>query len=215
MEKKFWFERWKKNEIGFHESEVTPLLARHYGALSLDKGNCVFVPLCGKSLDMGWLVSKGYRVVGVELCKEAVIQLFLMLEVTPEIKSVNGMSCYSAENIDVYVGDIFQLTQEMIGSVNAVFDRGSLVALPDETRVQYSRHITDITVGAPQLLISYDYDQGLRAGPPFSVDEDEINLHYGDVYDACCLASHRVESKFGVSGEIREMVWLLKTRKSG
>lgn len=45
----------------------------------------VFVPLCGKSLDIGYLASLGYRVVGVELSELAVEQLFRSLGITPQV----------------------------------------------------------------------------------------------------------------------------------
>ena len=67
MEAKFWHDRWVSNEIGFHKNEANPLLVNYVDKLSLGKGSRVFLPLCGKTLDIGWLLSRGFRVAGAEL----------------------------------------------------------------------------------------------------------------------------------------------------
>jgi len=60
------------------------------------------------------------------------------------------------------------------------------------------------------LLISFDYDQTLLAGPPFSVVDAEINRHYGSAYTPTVLA--RVDVAGGLKGKCpaKEIVWLLK-----
>ena len=63
MEHDFWHDRWESNRIGFHESAPNPLLTEHFPALSVPNSGRVFVPLCGKTLDIGWLLSQGQRVV--------------------------------------------------------------------------------------------------------------------------------------------------------
>src|SRR3546814_12861307 len=54
----------------------SPLLEKHWPSLGLATGSRVFVPLCGKSLDMAWLAARGHRVLGVELSPLAVGQFF-------------------------------------------------------------------------------------------------------------------------------------------
>ena len=67
MKEEYWHQRWQSNEIGFNQSQPNELLRRFFNVLNLKPGNRVFVPLCGKSVDMLWLASQGYEVVGVEL----------------------------------------------------------------------------------------------------------------------------------------------------
>jgi hypothetical protein len=50
----------------------SPLLVPHFKALSLPEGGRVFLPLCGKTLDIHWLLTGGYRVSGAELRKIAI-----------------------------------------------------------------------------------------------------------------------------------------------
>src|SRR3546814_2467047 len=76
MDPDFWQQRWRDNRIGFHRDGVLPLLEKHWPSLGLATGSRVFVPLCGKSLDMAWLAARGHRVLGVELSPLAVGQFF-------------------------------------------------------------------------------------------------------------------------------------------
>ncbi|MDE1462439.1 thiopurine S-methyltransferase [Spartinivicinus poritis] len=189
MDPNYWLQRWKQNEIGFHESEANPLLVKHFKALSLAKNSRIFVPLCGKTLDIGWLLTNGYRIAGAELSEQAIAELFMELAVEPKISVIGEIKHYSAKNLDIFVGDIFNISIEMLGSINAVYDRAALVALPKEMRKQYTAHLLRITNKAPQLLISFEYDQKLMEGPPFSVSNKEVSQHYGGSYDLTLIES--------------------------
>ena len=212
MDEQFWLQKWEVNQIGFHNSEAHPLLVAHLGALSLAKGSRVFLPLCGKTRDIHWLLANGFRVAGAELSPIAVEQLFAELGVAPEIATAGTLTRYSAGGIDIFVGDIFALSRDMLGPVDAVYDRAALVALPEVMRGRYAAHLVEITDRAPQLLISFDYDQSLLDGPPFSVDRVEVNRHYAERYDLTLLGSPDVEG--GLKGKLaaKEDVWLLKRR---
>lgn len=207
MDANFWLQRWETNMIGFHQSEVNPLLVAHFETLSLAPGSRVFVPLCGKTLDIAWLLSNGYQVAGAELSELAITQLFAELDIKPEISDLGAMKHYRADHIDIFVGDIFDLTRQMLGSVDAVFDRAALVALPGNIRTLYAKHLIEITGSAPQLLITYAYDQTLRQGPPFSVDTQEVNQHYQADYATEPLVSLDV-----MGGVAKETIWLLKQK---
>ncbi|WNV06261.1 thiopurine S-methyltransferase [Candidatus Methylospira mobilis] len=210
MDTSFWIRKWEKNEIAFHECEANPLLVKYFKELSLVKGSRVFLPLCGKTLDIHWLLSNGYCVAGAELSKIAIQQLFEELGVIPKIKGVGELDHYSTNNVDIFVGDIFDLSREMLGPVDAIYDRAALVALPEKMRNQYAVHLTNITDKAPQLLICYEYDQSVLEGPPFSVNHEEVNKIYGDSYDLKFMESTNVLD--GLKGQCaaKENVWLLK-----
>ncbi len=210
MDASFWHQKWGKNEIAFHESEANPLLVKYFKELSLTKGSRVFLPLCGKTLDIPWLLSNGYRVVGAELSQIAIEQLFLGLGVEPKISNIGEVDHYSAENIDIFVGDIFHLTSKLLGSVNAIYDRAALVALPEEMRNQYTTHLIEITDKAPQLLICYEYDQSLMDGPPFSISNEEVNRHYKGSYDLTLIVSTDLPGGLRGKYAAKENVWLLK-----
>lgn len=193
MEADFWHERWENAQIGFHEGEVNRMLAAHLGALSIAPGSRIFLPLCGKTRDIAWLLAKGYRVVGAELSEIAVQQLFDELPLVPKVTRTGPLKRYAAEGIDILVGDIFDLTPEVLGPVDAVFDRAALVALPEEMRGRYTNHIATVTQRAPQLLVTFEYDQSVMKGPPFSLSQSEIEDRYGAHYDITLLADAEVQ----------------------
>ena len=210
MEASYWQQKWEKNEIAFHQPEANPLLVKYFNELSLEKNSRVFLPLCGKTLDISWLLFNGYRVVGAELSKTAIEQLFTELDVEPKISAVGEMAHYSAKNIDIFVGNIFDLSSNMLGKVDAVYDRAALVALPEKTRSCYTTHLIEITGKVPQLLICYEYNQNLMEGPPFSINKEELNQHYKDKYALTLLATTDITG--GLKGQCaaKELVWLLK-----
>jgi len=210
MEASFWHAKWEKSEIGFHQDEVNPFLRQYFGELSLPRGSRVFVPLCGKTRDIPWLLASGYRVAGAELSRLAVEQLFADLGLEPSVSQIGPLTHFAADNIDIYNGDIFELTGSELGQVNAVYDRAALVALPSDMRDRYACHLAGITKQAPQLLITYAYDQSLQEGPPFSVSAEEVRRLYGQSFDLALLAS--VDIPGGLKGKCpaQEHVWILK-----
>lgn len=209
MDAEFWKQRWESNQIGFHEPATNPLLLAHFDKLSLAKGSRVFVPLCGKSLDIHWLLANGYRVAGAELSEIAVRQLFEELKVKPRIEKAGALEHYSAPGIEVFVGNIFELTATRLCTIDAIYDRAALVALPPAVRPKYTAHLRDITTNAPQLLICYEYDQTVVNGPPFSISADEVKEHYREHYTVTLLKSLNVPG--GMKGKCPaiEHVWLL------
>jgi thiopurine S-methyltransferase len=210
MDLDFWRQKWEKNEIAFHQSKPNPVLVKYFKELKLVEDSRVFLPLCGKTLDIGWLLSQGYRVAGAELSKLAIEHLFLGLGLEPEISKIGNVSRYSATNIDIFVGDIFDLSNEVLGRVDAIYDRAALIALPEEVRNRYAKHLLEITDTAEQLMISLEYDRSLMDGPPFSVDSDEVNRHYKDAYNLKLLGSRSIPGGLKGICAATENAWLLK-----
>lgn len=210
MEADFWHQRWHNGQIGFHKNTVNPLLARHFSRLALPAGKRVFVPLCGKSLDLGWLRRSGYHVIGAELSELAVEQLFEQLGLKPSVSRVGRCTHYRADHIDIFVGDVFDLDAATVGTVDAVYDRAALVALPPAMRERYSTHLVALTEAAPQLLICFAYDQQRMDGPPFSITPDKVEHHYAAHYELTQLDCQPVDGglKNGTV-EALEYVWLL------
>lgn len=108
------------------------------------------------------------------------------------------------------MGDIFALSAEILGEVDAVYDRAALVALPETLRQQYTAHLIQLTHRAPQLLICYEYDQGVMSGPPFSVNDEEVKQHYAAPYHISLLDSVAVEGGLRGQCDAVEDVWLLQ-----
>ena len=208
MDREFWLMKWQNNETGFHEKDANPNLTKNFHHLGLTADQRIFVPLCGKTLDISWLISQGIDVVGAELSELAIKQLFAQLDVTPDITSVGELTRYESHGVTIYGGDIFALTPEVLGHVDGVYDRAALVALPFEMRRRYTTHLRNITGHAPQLLITFDYDQAQMDGPPFSVISNEVEQHYIDHFGITLLHGHDIHLKGKVHAQ--EMVWYLR-----
>ncbi|WP_110647502.1 thiopurine S-methyltransferase [Salinicola peritrichatus] len=180
MEHSFWRSRWQNDQLGFHLSFVHPILKRNLPAYALPPRARIFLPLCGKTLDIGWLLGQGYRVIGAELSELAVSQLFDELDVTPEFSAWVGGQCWCHGKLMVFQGDIFRLTAEDLGPVDMVYDRAALVALPPAMRPAYAEQILALAGTAPQLLITFEYDPAEKDGPPFPVLPEEVERLYGE-----------------------------------
>ncbi len=209
MNPDFWHERWNENRIGFHEADSNPMLSEFFDRLSLKPGGRIFVPLCGKSNDLHWLSAQGYTVVGIEL-NQLAVETFFAHEVGTEITEQGACRLYKSNNIEIFVGDFFDLSDEMLGPIDAIYDRAALVALPASMRGRYVDHLANITKTAPQLLISFDYDQALMKGPPFSVPSAEIANLYDGVYRHKLLSSQEITGKLEEKCQGSENAWLLE-----
>lgn len=210
MDATFWRDRWARNQIGFHEPQANPLLVAHFGSLSLPAAARILVPLCGKSLDIPWLLSRGHPVVGVELSEIAVRQLFAILGVTPMVTANDKYTRYSASDIDILQGDFFDLCDSDVGPIGAVYDRAALIALPESMRSRYAAHLEQLAHRATQLLVTLRYEQHLVAGPPFCVAGSEVAALYRDTYRPTLLASADVSGGLKGKYPATEEVWLLQ-----
>lgn len=188
MHPDFWHQRWHDNQIGFHQDAPTPLLLQHWPTLDLPAGSCVFVPLAGKSLDMPWLAARGHRVLGVELSQVAVEQFFAEHGLVPVIRTSRYGSHYSANNIELICGDVFALDTDILSGCDGVFDRAALIALPPEIRERYAAGLySQLPPGCRGLLITLEYPQAEKAGPPFSVAQAEVRTLYARDWDVATL----------------------------
>lgn len=184
MEKAFWHQRWEFNEIGFNQAQPNELLTQYFSMLNLKQGSRVFVPLCGKSIDMLWLANQGYEVVGVELSTIACDAFFKENKISVEVRQVGKFTVYQSERITLFAGDIFDLNKQLLGAIDAVFDRAALIALPHDLRQRYVAFTGSLLEPVtPIFLISGTYNQNEMVGPPFSVDENEVMALYGDHFN--------------------------------
>ena len=215
MDIEFWKQRWQQDQIGFHLNSVNSHLLNHWLNLDLVPGSTVFVPLCGKSLDLVWLANQGHHVLGVECSEQAVKAFFSGNKLPVQQAEYKGFHVYNSDRITILQGDFFDLDASLLEDVNAVYDRASLIALPESMRDQYARQLQDILPSAAQLvLITLMYDQSLMPGPPFSVSEDEVSRHYAHRYSISLLYQEDIllqEPRFGQQGldYLTESVFLL------
>ena len=219
MTPEFWKNAWQKSQTNFTQKKPNPMLMHNFKALNTFKNGRVFVPLCGKSVDMLWFTSQGFDVIGVELSEIAVTQFFtendLQATVSPHPTTPN-LTCYQTEHqeqtLKIWVGDIFDLSPIDIGKIDAVYDRGALVALPDikpdNLRTRYTQKIMALSNKASQLLLSFAYDGEKHRSdnhknlPPFLVTRFQLEQYYAEYYEINLIAEEKVDyvSTAGDSG---------------
>ena len=202
MEPSFWHERWRTGVIPFHQGKVNQMLERWFETLELDAGIEIFVPLCGKAYDMRWLLDQQFRVLGVELSDIAAGDFFTENKLPLTRRQGERYGIFEGPNIRILCGDIFDLDSPDMATVGGVYDRASLVALPETSRGRYADHlITHLPAGVPMLLVSFEYDARRMNGPPFSVAEAEVRSLYESRYTVRQLESMEVIDKMPIFRE--------------
>jgi thiopurine S-methyltransferase len=180
VQPEFWQERWRAAQTGFHQFSVERNLQAFWPTLKLAANAGVFVPLCGKSLDLEWLRERGHAVSGVEISTIAVEAFFMERGILARRRVLGEFDLYEAESLRLFRGDFFALTPALLGNAAAIYDRGALISWIPEMRARYVQHILALTTrGAQTLLIVVEFPQAQMAGPPFPVTEDDIERLYG------------------------------------
>lgn len=203
----FWKDRWVDNKIGWHESDVNEALQK-YGELFIpnllnaDASVCtnpvrVFVPLCGKTVDMAYLASNPAvsQVVGVdgilkalETFAEEQPRLEIKRSVVPTDDDDDDTDKYDrlkGTKIELLRGDFFELdATHTAGRFDVIFDRASLVAIDPSLREKYVAVMGQLLQRAGKIFLvtvernSGDPEFDAKAGPPFSVPEAEVRRLY-------------------------------------
>jgi len=210
MDVDFWLNKWKSNQIGFHEDDFHPMLCRHWDALGVDRAATVFVPLCGKSRDMHWLRERGHPIVGIELSEIAVRDFFEEAGIPAETDQCGPFTRTTGGGYTLLCGDIFKLTTDTLGPFAAVYDRASLIALPPDVRADYAGRLRELSgTGVQSLLITVQYPADMITPPPFEVPDAVVEALFSPWCDIDLLGHAPTEVK-GVAAS--ESVFMLRVR---
>ncbi|KTC99854.1 thiopurine S-methyltransferase [Legionella erythra] len=217
--KQFWHELWESGNLPFHRLAVNEDLIEFWSFLQTAAKPTILVPLCGKSLDLLWLVEQGAAVTGIELSELAVQQLAAESRIPLKPQRIEHGLCYSSPALSIWVHDIFTLPKHCIEPVDGVYDRGALVALPASLRPAYAQRCLNwLKAGGRILLKTLTYDEALMAGPPYHVGADELM----DLYPGCTLkllkkSQRRMEDSDSLFlrglRDVVDYVWLIEQGK--
>ena len=157
-----WQQCWRDQQTDFHQKEVNRLLTRFWRGLDLAHGSRVFVPLCGKSLDMIWLAQQGHEVIGLELSPVAVRAFFRENHLQVRQHKAGQFTVWKSGKISILCGDYFSASRADLGNIDVVYDRAALTALPEDIRRLYVAHLKVILPPACKvfLLTVEDADEG-------------------------------------------------------
>ncbi len=193
MHHSFWHQRWQEQRIGFHLDKVNPYLSKYWHRLDVVGPGRVFVPLCGKSNDLRFFHQQGHRVLGNELSTLAVQDFYTeqqliasktVISTEKNISQQLPLTLWNSPEVDILCGDFFAMKKQHLSDISAVYDRAALVALPAEMRKKYvKKMLALLPEKVNMLLLTLDYDENEKQGPPFSVTEDEVYRLYGEHFD--------------------------------
>ena len=178
MKPAFWLEAWENGRRGFHMEQPNPDLVEY--ASRFPKGS-VLVPLCGASLDLGWLAERGYHAIGVELSPIAVAELVERHGLQPG-RDRGGLEVVEGQGITVLMGDFFTLQPEHVGPLSFIWDRAALVALHPSQRQDYVSLQRELMGPETGLLLNVlNYDKSKLDGPPWAVTREDVAALWGDL----------------------------------
>jgi len=179
-----WLQLWRDSDTDFHQQAVNQLLTRFWQRPQHGRGSRVFVPLCGKSLDMIWLAALGYEVIGVELSPIAVRAFFTENRLRPVKSQLGAFTLWQAGGISILCGDYFALNKQHLGHIDTVYDRAALTALPDDLRQPYVRQLRKIVPETANifLLTIEDPDENQSPGQASGVDGEVTVLYEKDFH---------------------------------
>jgi thiopurine S-methyltransferase len=209
----FWLNRWRTAQIGFHQASADRHLKAYWPLLELAANSPVFVPLCGKSLDLMWLRERGHSVTGVELSPVALESFVMEHGIPAQRRVLADFDVYAAERLKLYRGDLFKITRAQLGDTAAVYDRAALISWMPAAREAYVKHLTSLTSkGTQTLLIVVEFPAEQMQGPPFPLTRDTIQSLYSGHYSIEELARHEIlelEPRLRARGlsELREVCY--------
>jgi thiopurine S-methyltransferase len=214
VDNNYWLGRWERGETGWHQREVEPLLIAHYSNLAPCR---VFVPLCGKSLDLAWLASRGHQVIGVEASELACRTFFEENNLPFQTNASGAFTLFTGGRVSIFQGDFFELSPKELGPIDAIYDRAALIALPPDVRSKYAEHMKTLIRQCVPKRDSFQFLQIVLErtphdsnGPPFSIPLDEVASLYGNAFNIQPLSRNHVEMDESKPANVDECAYLLK-----
>jgi len=188
----YWQARWATGQSQWHKEKPHEILVKYHEKISEGSSMRIFLPLCGKSHDLLWLYQQGHTVLGVEGVPFVVEQLFRENKLDYEKTSMPNIAGWRFKTKDgrltVYACDIFNLSPEIVGPIDCVFDRGSLGAIAVHDRQPYMNLMR--TLLGPEfryLLETYEYEDTEFDGPPRNLPRDVVFNLFADFADVDIL----------------------------
>jgi len=134
-------------------------------------------------------------VTGVELSTVALESFCMEHGVPAKRRMLGDFDVYEAAKLQLFRGDFFALTPELLGPIAAVYDRAALISWVPERRAAYVKHMTALSnPGTQTLLVTMEYSQEQMNGPPFSVSADEVHRLYAGHHEIRALSKHDISA---------------------
>ena len=184
-----WKAQWKATggKVPWQKSEVDSYLKVHIKDLTRGKPEAsVLVTWCGKCLDIPWLSNEGYGTVGVELSEVGVFQMFEENDIPYSVTKEGGFSIYEAgdRKMKVYLGDYYELTPELVGTFEGVWDNDAFGAVAVADREKYISVLLSLLAPNGRILLgNWEYGEVVRNSAPFSLSSGLVKELFGEKFD--------------------------------
>lgn len=180
-----WSNRWREGRAGWHRDCVNPMLEKHFDRLVDGRTHPlrIFVPLCGKTVDLKWMFDRGHIVIGLEFDEAVVRELYQESEVEiARVEKRGELQLFTNGDgrLKVYQGDFFEYKREFESDpMDGIWDRGSLVAVNVADREKYVSIVTSTMAPTCRYLLdTLEYDLSQYTGVPHSTTDEDIRLLY-------------------------------------
>ncbi|XP_064607475.1 probable thiopurine S-methyltransferase [Liolophura sinensis] len=185
-----WRKMWKESDMPCHyRNHVHKLLQSNFcGQVEGRRDLYIFVPLCGKTLDMRWLAEQGNHVVGVDMVETPVRTFFETEKLDFVVENSDTGPLYKTADgrIKVHVCDLFRLSKETLGVFDVIWDRAAFVALNRTDRQRYVSLLKSLMAeGCRYLLSAVDMKKAggePHKGPPQVTRAEDIQALFGNEY---------------------------------
>lgn len=201
----YWANRHKCHATQWHIDEVHPHLLKYLSQLTqqswekpgVEKKLKFFVPLCGKTKDIPFLVNLGFQVFGVEAVHSVVEELTQENNLELEFDDSRLLYHNKENTLQIYCGDFFKCPIEQYGPFDCVWDRNSFIALDYSFRPAYLEVMKrSVGYGSKHdfryLLQSVKYQKAKTTGPPRAVYEEDIDSFFRSWADVTFLERNLV-----------------------
>jgi thiopurine S-methyltransferase len=152
---------------------------------------------------MRYFLDKGYNVLGIEGVETVVLEYLKENDFSYKVVDItlngNDIKVFVAGKLTIICGNCFiteplpptsGIPEYATRKVDAVFDRGSMVAILPTLRKDYIKFMQKwVKSGGKLLLYGAEYDTSLKNDIPFSISDTQINELYEGVADHELLES--------------------------
>jgi len=215
----YWQARWATGQSQWNSEKPHQYLIKYLDVLTAgSKSVRFFLPLCGKAGDLLHLYQEGHTVTGVEGVPFVVEQFFRENKLDYEKVSLPEIRGWRYKTKDsrlcIYACDFFAVTPEMIGDVDAVYDRGALEAINVSDRPGYVKLMQQL-IGKDfrYVLNAYEYDDSEFQGPPRNLPRDEVFNLFADFAEVDILEEADKSDENALKFNLEWMVKVIYTIK--
>lgn len=211
----YWSHRWTLEDTPWHQPKVHPFLEGEARRVLGHRNNAVvLVPLCGKALELKWFYDLGHRVVGVEYVEASARQFFSDSALAVEECKCPSLGCTVLQTPDgrlkIFCCSIFDLGRCTLSPVDVVWDRASLVAVPEDSRQTYARLLKSLLApNSVYLLVTCVHLDSSYTGFPKSVGDDEVYGLFGDTMNVQKISESSSQTLFYIKSPIHEVTWII------